>query len=297
MRWVLALFLAAGVATAGPELRDRKPRIGWSPDSPVEGSFVQVNVRPSSDSIAPLMLGVSGTLGGQQLHFEQDATGGYRAVVGIPIEMAHRAPLALSVRYADGTSDEVLEHVPVARGEFPVQALSVARRFVDPPDSALAVRIRRERTAASAVSRDSHNTPRLWATNFMRPRTSRVTSAFALRREFNGQLQSRHMGLDLAGDYGAPVVASNRGVVAMVGDFYYAGNCVYLDHGRGVITSYMHLSEVTVAQGDTVERGQMIGKVGATGRVTGPHLHWVARYGSVSLDPLSLVELDLTAWP
>lgn len=297
MRWVLTLLLAVGIVTTGIETPDRKPRIAWIPESPLEGSFVQVGVRPSADTTAPEILGVSGSLAGQRLHFERDATGEYRAVVGIPIEVAHRVPLSLDVRFADGTSDTVLQHVPVLRGDFPVQALTVATRFVDAPDSALAARIARERAAARAVARRTHETPRMWSTSFMRPRSSRITSAFALRREFNGRLQSRHMGLDLAGDYGEPVVASNRGVVALIGDFYYAGNCVYLDHGRGILTSYMHLSEVTVAQGDTVERGQIIGKVGATGRVTGPHLHWVARYGSVSVNPLSLVEMDLSSWP
>jgi murein DD-endopeptidase MepM/ murein hydrolase activator NlpD len=110
-------------------------------------------------------------------------------------------------------------------------------------------------------------------------------------REFNGQVQSRHMGLDLAGPSGEPVVAAARGVVALVDEFHLAGNVVYIDHGAGLITAYFHLSRQDVAKGDTVEAGQQIGLVGATGRVTGPHLHWVARYGSVTVDPGSLLAL------
>jgi murein DD-endopeptidase MepM/ murein hydrolase activator NlpD len=92
------------------------------------------------------------------------------------------------------------------------------------------------------------------------------------------------------------VLAANRGVVALVGDFYYSGRVVYLDHGRGLVTAYLHLSQVDVAAGDTVERGSLVGRVGATGRVTGPHLHWMVRYGRVSLDGLRLLELDLSSF-
>ncbi len=98
------------------------------------------------------------------------------------------------------------------------------------------------------------------------------------------------MGTDFAGDVGAPVQAAGRGVVALVDRFHLGGNVIYLDHGAGLVTAYLHLSEQLVAEGDTVEAGQLIGRVGATGRVTGPHLHWIVRYGGVTVDPLSLLE-------
>ena len=107
---------------------------------------------------------------------------------------------------------------------------------------------------------------------------------------FNGAVRSRHFGVDLAGAVGAPVRAANRGVVALVADFLLAGTAVYIDHGEGLVTGYFHLSKSEVAEGDTVARGAIVGRVGATGRVTGPHLHWIARYGTVTVDPLSVVE-------
>ena len=103
------------------------------------------------------------------------------------------------------------------------------------------------------------------------------------------------MGVDFAGKKGAPVRAANRGVVALVGDFYLGGKVVYIDHGAGLVTGYFHLSRAAVAEGDTVARGQMIGRVGATGRVTGPHLHWIARYGAVTVDPMTLLTLGRAA--
>ncbi len=96
------------------------------------------------------------------------------------------------------------------------------------------------------------------------------------------------MGTDFAGTVGAPVVAANRGVVRIVGAFYNGGNVIYVDHGAGLTSAYLHLSKQLVAVGDTVERGQRIGLVGATGRVTGPHLHLIVRYGDITVDPLSL---------
>ena len=124
-----------------------------------------------------------------------------------------------------------------------------------------------------------------------------MTSGFGRRREFNGTIQSRHMGVDFAGVSGAPVRAANRGVVALVDEFYMGGNVIYLDHGAGLVTAYFHLSRANVEAGDTVARGQVIGRVGATGRVTGPHLHWVARYGAITVDPLSLLDLGRSAPP
>lgn len=108
---------------------------------------------------------------------------------------------------------------------------------------------------------------------------------------FNGRVASRHLGVDFSGGLGAPVRAANRGVVALVETFFLAGRVVYVDHGAGVVTGYFHLSRALVAPGDTVARGQQIGLVGATGRVTGPHLHWTARYGALTVNPLDLIAI------
>ena len=126
----------------------------------------------------------------------------------------------------------------------------------------------------------------------MQPRAGRITSGFGNGREFNGQVQSRHLGTDLDGAVGEPVLAAADGVVALVDEFYLGGNVIYLDHGGGLSTGYLHLSEALVATGDTVRAGQRIGSVGATGRVTGPHLHWIVRYGSVTVDPMSVFGLE-----
>jgi murein DD-endopeptidase MepM/ murein hydrolase activator NlpD len=158
------------------------------------------------------------------------------------------------------------------------------------------VRIAAEREATREVYRRSLDTPRVWSGDFVRPAAGPITSAFGTERVFNGELQSRHWGVDLDGDRGDPIVAANRGVVTLVGDFYYSGNVAYVDHGEGLVTAYLHMSEVVISQGDTVEAGQIIGKIGSTGRVTGPHLHWVTRLGRVTIDPMSALALDLSSF-
>jgi murein DD-endopeptidase MepM/ murein hydrolase activator NlpD len=132
----------------------------------------------------------------------------------------------------------------------------------------------------------------MWTASFLRPRASVITSEFGSGRVFNGRLTSRHLGVDFRGAVGEPVRAANRGVVALVDNFFLAGNVIYINHGGGLVTAYFHLSKTLVAVGDTVVRGQQIGLIGATGRVTGPHLHWAARYGTITVNPLDLVAID-----
>jgi murein DD-endopeptidase MepM/ murein hydrolase activator NlpD len=177
----------------------------------------------------------------------------------------------------------------VDSGRYRRERLRVAPRFAAPPDSVLAARLEREAARASAVSRAALETPMLWREPFTAPRASRVTSAFGNRRTFNGETVSWHNGTDYAGAVGTPVRAANRGVVRLTGAFYLGGNVVYLDHGAGLTTAYLHLSRTLVAEGDTVERGAVIGRTGATGRVTGPHLHFIARLGGITVDPLTLI--------
>ncbi|HXI20382.1 MAG TPA: M23 family metallopeptidase, partial [Gemmatimonadales bacterium] len=118
-----------------------------------------------------------------------------------------------------------------------------------------------------------------------------ITSPFGTAREFNGTVLSRHLGTDFEGRVGDPVRAANRGRVALVADFYLAGRAVYLIHGDGLVSAYFHLSRALVRPGQIVGRGQLIGEVGRSGRVTGPHLHWVMRYGAVTVDPESVLDL------
>jgi murein DD-endopeptidase MepM/ murein hydrolase activator NlpD len=190
-----------------------------------------------------------------------------------------------------GRTDTLRTVIPLRRAHYANEVLAVPPAFAR-PDSAAAARIQSEIARSREVSRLSLERPRLWRGPFRLPRPSRITSRFGTARVFNGDVQSRHLGTDFAGGVGAPVRAAGRGVVALVANFYLAGRAVYIDHGGGLITAYFHLSRADVVEGDTVVAGQRIGAVGKTGRVTGPHLHWIARYGSISVDPMSLLQLE-----
>lgn len=271
-------------------IADVRARSAWMPKRPRQGSIVRLVLPPPPDRSA--WGATEGTLAGEPLHFEPDSTGALVALAAIPVDARTGSITAkLVLSGAGGAADTLSLKIPVDTGNFRSERLKVSRTYGTEPDSALQARIDREYEQAVAVSRESHDTPRLWSGPWVRPREARVTSGFGNAREFNGVVTSRHMGVDYAGPGGAPVLAANRGVVALVGDFFLGGNVVYLNHGAGLTTAYLHLSRIDVAEGDTVEAGQRIGLVGSTGRSTGPHLHWIARYGRVSVDARGLLAL------
>lgn len=258
-------------------------RVEWLPEQPVQGTVFTVRVLPDGAELAR----VTGEFAGEPLHFEpgDDA---FTALAAVPVDARGELTLRLVVRTAAGRVERREERIAIAPGDYRHERLTVAPRYGGGYDEATLARIRRESERVREISRRAHGTPRLWEAPFVRPRPSRITSRFGNGREFNGQIQSRHTGVDFAGAVGAPVHAAARGVVRIVDQFFLGGNVVYIDHGAGLVTAYLHLSEATVAEGDTVQAGQQIGKVGATGRVTGPHLHWIVRYGEISVDGLSL---------
>ncbi len=280
-----ALWLAGSLAAQTPPSFS----VGTDPAPLVRGTVGVITVRPApGDSVAP----PAGRAADEPLHFEPAAGGGFAALIGVPIEGPDTIVVSLfPAGGAEGDSATVT--LRVAAGSYRRERLSVAPRYAA-PDSAARVRIVEEIAKARSLSERAHETPRLWSAAFLPPRGGRVTSPFGAARVLNGDVQSRHLGTDFAGAVGAPVRAANAGVVALVGHFYLGGTVVYLDHGDGLVTGYFHLSRAQVAEGDTVARGQIIGRVGRSGRVTGPHLHWIARYGRITVDPMSLLRLRLT---
>ena len=282
---LVALMLLAAAVPVEAARAQADDFVSWSPRRPRQGTLFRIVVDGVTNARS-----VTGTVAGEPLHFAAAGNGRVSALAPVPID-ASGSVAALVVIADDLGTDTVRTRVPVAPGGYPTEKLTVAPQFGGRPDTALQRRIDEEGKRAAAVAQGAHDTPRLWSGAFARPRPGRVTSGFGRARVFNGNVQSRHMGIDFAGAVGAPVRAPNRGVVRLVGDFYLGGNVVYVDHGGGLTTAYLHLSQTAVAVGDTVERGTLIGRVGATGRVTGPHLHFIARYGRYSLDPLTLLQM------
>lgn len=274
---------------AAAELPAQRARLAIAPERPLPGALVTLtltDVADRSDSVVT----IRGTMAGEPLHF-LSARDRYRAIGAVPVDSGGAVTARVIVARASGRSDTLVASVTPPPLPPPAERLAVAERFGRPLDSATAARVARENQRALAVGRRSHESAPRWTAPFVRPRASAISSAFGSGRTFNGQVTSRHLGVDFRGALGAPVRAANRGVVVLVDTFFLGGRVVYLDHGGGVTTGYLHLSRALVAPGDTVARGQTIGLVGATGRVTGPHLHWTARYGALTVNPLDLLRV------
>ena len=295
MRGILAVIIALGRCASEPGDAVAQgvagpATVAWRPTAPRQGSLVMVEVRPAA---ADSVIAVRGDLAGEELHFERRGAL-YRALGAVPLETEDSIAMLVAIERVTGASDTLTPSLLVAPRQAPREHLRTTPEFLEPPDT-LAAGIEAERQLVQRIKRRAHETPRLWRGPFARPRPGPVTSHFGVTRLFNGTVLSRHRGVDFSGRRGAPVRAGNRGVVVFAGKLYYSGTAIFLDHGAGLVTGYFHLSRTVAAVGDTVRRGQVIGYVGATGRVTGPHLHWVGSYGTVSVDPLDLLTLQREA--
>ena len=267
-------------------------RISVAPARPEPGAIVRLTL--SAPALhADSVVSIRGAMAGEPLHFMPSTAGKWHAIGAVPVDATGSLVASVIVQRVSGKIETVRARLVLPKLPPPVsQPLAVDSSFSRPLDSATAARVARENARARDIGTRAHDSPPMWTGSFLRPRTSVITSEFGSGRVFNGRVTSRHLGVDFRGAVGEPVLATNRGVVALVDNFFLAGNVVYINHGGGVVTAYFHLSKPLVAVGDTVTRGQRIGLVGATGRVTGPHLHWAARYGTITVNPLDLVGLD-----
>ena len=223
------------------------------------------------------------------LPWEASSTGKTRrlkaALVGVDFAQ-HPGPLPVEL-HDSGHSETALLHV--LPRSFQVSRLHVARSFVTPPASFLR-RLKREReTIAKALA--PPEAPLRFRRPFILPLEGRVTHDFGAFRYLNGHPMARHSGEDIDVPQGTPVRAANDGVVRLTGLFYYDGKMVILDHGGGLLTEYLHMSDIQVRTGERVHRGQVIGHVGHTGRVTGPVLHYGAVLHGAHVNPMLLTGL------
>ncbi len=266
------------------------------------GAAPSLSVQPGTAKPGdPVLVTVSGlegppkgTLAGKRLRFFE-AAGGWQALTGLPVEH----PLGtVEVKVegsasAEGTPVELTGTLDVVDAGYPTRQLKVAGKYVKPPAS-VKTRIAEDRKAFAAAFSQRFRAP-LFQQNFAWPRKDRITAPFGDRRSFNGKLKSQHFGTDIDGNTGDPIYASNDGVVVMTRDNYSAGNTVLLHHGGGLYTSYFHLSKIKVKNGARVKQGQLLGLVGKTGRVTGPHLHWGVKVNGLWVDGQTLLKLDFLA--
>jgi len=213
----------------------------------------------------------------------------WRTLVGIDLATPPgRYPVTFDATIG-GHRLEATSTLDVRDKAFPTRVLTVAEAFVNPPASETD-RIASEGARLEAIWKVE--TPqRLWEGPFLRPVTEPANSAFGSRSVFNGQMRTPHSGADFLSPAGTPVHAPAAGRVVIAAPLYYSGNTVVIDHGLGLYSLFAHFSAIAVHEGDLVTAGDVLGRVGATGRVTGPHLHWAIRVGGARVDPLSVLAL------
>ena len=215
---------------------------------------------------------------------------GWRAIVGLPLAQTP-GPAALRLRFADGRTQNV--GFTVGGREYPVQRITITDQDKVTPSAESLQRIQREQVEILAAFR--HRSATAPPLSFALPAAGPLSSNFGLRRVINGQPRSPHSGIDIAAPAGAPVVAPAPGRVLRVGDYFFTGNTVFVDHGGGLVTLYCHLSRVAVREGQVLDTGDAIGAVGSTGRATGPHLHWALSLNDARVDPRLFLATDTQA--
>jgi murein DD-endopeptidase MepM/ murein hydrolase activator NlpD len=240
---------------------------------------------PVPGGVAKVRLGAAAEpprahLGGDRVLVMRDGDE-WVALVGIPLATKAGTKLAVEAELADGGRERF--EIAVAPKRYGSQHLTAPRAQVELSAEDLA-RYERERVHLEAVLRTfTALAPATLA--MLQPAPGRRSSSFGLRRYFNGQARSPHNGMDIAAPVGTPVIAANTGRVIDSGDYFFPGKTVILDHGQGLLSLYAHLSAVDAAVAEPVGAGAVIGKVGATGRVTGPHLHFSVYLNAVAVDP------------
>jgi murein DD-endopeptidase MepM/ murein hydrolase activator NlpD len=293
---VFIVFIAGEFLTSSPIATAADWSVHSQPVRPVNGGPVLFQVKAPSH-----LQSLRGTWLGHDITFSFDAsTKTWFALAGISLETApgnyvlHLSGETMSGKAA-GTTITFTRKFTVARGKYPKISvkLSVEGKFTEPSPEQ-----QKQIQEAQQVKKDYLNrvTPeREWSGPFATPATAAISDVFGSVRIFNGKTSSPHLGLDFRVPSGTPVTAMNDGTVLLARPLYFEGNFVVIDHGQGLLTLYLHLSEFRVKEGEQVKRGQQVGLSGGTGRATGPHLHVAVRWQGTYLDPASLLRMRLPA--
>jgi murein DD-endopeptidase MepM/ murein hydrolase activator NlpD len=289
-RFAFWLVLAAVIAAlpCRAQTESSSDEVTITPAAVVAGSPELIRVN------APAGATVEGEWLDRKLEFFRGRDGqAWYALAGVDVESpAGPSILRISARTEANAPIDLSRTVEIHPAHYRTSTLTVAPKFVEPGPEELE-RIKAESELKDKVFAASATEP-LWSGDFRAPVRAGPTDSFGTRRTFNGELASIHKGMDFRAVTGTPVRAGNSGVVVLARPLYYEGNCVAIDHGLGLFTISMHLSRIDVHEGERVSLGQRIGLSGATGRVTGPHLHWAVRWRGAYLDPAKLLRMDLS---
>jgi murein DD-endopeptidase MepM/ murein hydrolase activator NlpD len=285
-RYLFVLAFSLSVNFSAGATPPMKWSAQWEPMKLVNGSPVLFRVS------APLQLSeLQGNFLGQEFSFRpsKDCHCWY-AFAGVSLATKPGTyTLRVEGKSTGGKETAMSYLVRVSAAHYPFSTIKVAPAFVEPPKEVEPVIAAADVAKKEAFAATDPNP--LWSGAFQRPAETETSGVFGTSRIYNGKKKSQHLGLDFRASTGTPVHATNAGTVILARPLYFEGNCVMLDHGQGLVTVYMHLSEFKVKEGEKVVAGQMIALSGGTGRSTGPHLHFAVRWRGEYLNPRTLLEL------
>ena len=276
------LLMALSLAALPFESRSSGPDISFSSDALVRGGLILLRIQGcESDDVQvvwmekeiPLARDRDGTLRHGFLAADLNRKPGVYPV-------AVRVPSLEFERYYD---------VRVNDRDYGVRKIKLPRAKVD-LDKASLKRVKREAQTVNALWNAGCRPPE-WEGSFQMPVDNKIVGPFGQRSIINRQERSPHTGVDIRGKTGSPVRATNAGTVVLAADHFFTGKSVFVDHGSCIFSMYFHLDQIRVEEGEQIEKGRILGSVGATGRATGPHLHWGVRVNGARVDPLTLIEL------
>lgn len=296
MKKLSLLFLSAWFFNFLPSLSLQKEKLQSSVGEAIEISYralepgevvlVTLQANPMVKKTTVIFLGEKYNLGSRTMDLEPFA------FIGLDLNLKPDSYLMdVSIERIDGKKENIQKEIVISKKEFPARKLWVKEKFVTPPPE-VQERIHREAEILKAVY--SIRSPQwLGQAEFILPFSGKVSPNFGEKRIYNNVPRSTHSGVDVAAPYGSPIQASNSGKVVLASHLYYSGKTVIIDHGLGLFTFYCHFSKILKKRGELVKKGDIIGRAGATGRATGPHLHWGVKIFESRIDPLSLLSLSL----
>jgi murein DD-endopeptidase MepM/ murein hydrolase activator NlpD len=279
-----------GISLSFPADPSSQSRAEANPAAPIrvkqgEVFYFSVPAGPDAES-------AQGRFQGRTIPFFRTEDGReFGALVGVDLaDPPSKQDLLVEISGNGGALRQHYYPIQVVSVHFPTQELTVPQNYVDLDDET-AKRVEEEQEKI-LQSLSKVTTKRLWSGRFMMPVDGKIAGSFGRRRIINGQPRSPHSGEDINAPQGTAVHATNEGIIALVGDFFFSGKSIVLDHGLGLYTMYFHLDVVDVAVGEKITKGAVLGKVGSTGRATGPHLHWGMRIDGARVNPLSILNIQ-----
>ncbi len=287
--WLVVFALISAFARGASGQTDGPVKnVFWQPNELQQGSVVFFSVELQKPARR-----VSGTLLGKELTFFRTAKPNvWVALGGVDMDAAPGSyDVVVRAVLSNGHMSRTTKKLDIGSGEFKEGTIEVPQNFVTPDDTARKQIAQDEQWKKRAYAHFIA-APR-WSGEFIKPVAAPSTESFGMTRLLNEELTSQHRGTDFPVKEGTPVVASNSGTVVLARELFYEGNCVIIDHGQHFFTIYMHLSKMDVKVDDQLKKEQRLGLSGATGRVTGPHLHMGVRWDGAYLNPVKLIALTL----